>query len=68
MMDANVAIALPLAVIRENLEKLNRTTTPDGRSYWHIHVSPSGKGGLYLHRARGEPPLPIDQYMLRITT
>jgi hypothetical protein len=68
MMDADVAVALPLAIIRQNLEKLNTTTTPDGRSYWHIHVSPSGKGGLCLHRARGEPPLPIDHYTVRITT
>jgi hypothetical protein len=66
MMDAGVAIALPLEVIRQNLEKLNTTTTPDGRSYWHIHVSPSREGGFSLQRARGEPPLSLDRHVLRI--
>jgi hypothetical protein len=66
LMDSEVAVALPVAVIRENLGKLNTTTTPDGRSYWHIHVSRSGNGGLSLQRARGAAPLPVDRYMLRI--
>jgi hypothetical protein len=68
MMDSEAAVALPVEVIRQNLTKLNTTITPDGRSYWHIHVSRSGKGGLSLQRAKGEPPLPVDRYMLRITT
>jgi hypothetical protein len=67
MMDSGVAVALPLEVIRQNLEKLNTTTTPDNRSYWHIHVSRSRSDGLSLQRARGEPPLPLDRYMLKIT-
>ena len=66
MMDANVALALPVEVVRQNLTKLNTTTTPAGRSYWHIHVSRSGNGSLSLQRARGEPPLALDRYTVSI--
>jgi hypothetical protein len=65
MMDSEEAIVLPVQIIRKNLEKLNTTTTPDGRSYWHIHISRSGSGDLSLQRARGEPPLPLDRYTVR---
>jgi hypothetical protein len=66
MMDMEAAVALPTDVIRQNLDKLNTTTTPDGRSYWHIHISRSHTGQLLLHRARGEPPLALDRYTLQI--
>jgi hypothetical protein len=68
MMDSEAAVALPVEVIRQNLSKLNTTTTPDGRTYWHIHVSRSGSGGLSLQRAKGEPPLPLDRFIVRATT
>ena len=42
MMDLDVAVALPVEVMRQNLGKLYTTTTPDGRSYWLIHISRSG--------------------------
>ncbi len=66
MMDLDVAVALPVEVVRQNLGKLNTTTTLDGRSYWHIHVSRSGRKGFSLHRAKGEPPLSVEQYMLGV--
>jgi hypothetical protein len=65
MMDLEVAVALPAEVIRENLGKLYTTTTPDGRSYWHIHISRSRTGGLLLQRAKGEPPVALDRYVLQ---
>lgn len=65
MMDLEVAVALPVEVIRQNLSKLYTTTMPDGRSYWHIHISRSGTEGLVLQRAKGEPPLPLDRYILQ---
>lgn len=68
MMDSEEAIILPLTVIRQNLDKLNTTTTPDGRSYWHIHISRSGSGNLSLQRARGEPPLSLDRHIVRPST
>ena len=67
MMDVEFAIVLPVDVIRQNLDKLNTTTTPDGRNYWHIHISRSGRGGLSLQRAKGEPPLPLDNYVLQLS-
>jgi hypothetical protein len=66
MMDAERAVELPVEVLRQNLGKLNTTTTPDGRTYWHIHVSRSGSGGLSLQRARGEAPLPLDHYIVEL--
>jgi hypothetical protein len=67
MMDSDAAVVLPVAVIRENQDKLNTTTTPGGRTYWHIHMSRSGTGTLSLQRARGEPPLLLDHYIVEIT-
>jgi hypothetical protein len=66
MMDLELAVVLPVEVIRQNLGKLNTTITPDGRSYWHIHVSRSENGALSLQRAKGERPLSVDRYMLRM--
>lgn len=66
MMDLSLAVSLPVEVVRQNLDKLNTTTTPDGRSYWHIHISRSRNSGLSLQRARGEPPLPLDRYIVQL--
>jgi hypothetical protein len=66
MMDSEVALSLPIQVVRDNLSKLNTTTTPDRRTYWHIHVSPSRDGGFSLQRARGEPPLVLDRYVVKL--
>jgi hypothetical protein len=68
MMDTDAAIVLPLRLIRENLEKLSTTTIPGGETYWHINVDRGVDGGLSLHRARGEPSLPLDNYLMRITS
>jgi hypothetical protein len=68
MMDMEAAVALPVSVIRQNLDKLYTTTTTDGRTYWHIHVSRSENGRLSLQRAKGEPPLPLDPYAVQITS
>jgi hypothetical protein len=68
MMDSETAISLPVSVIRENLDNLNTTTTTDGRTYWHIHISRSKRGRLLLQRAKGESPLPLDPYAMQITS
>jgi hypothetical protein len=68
MIDLPTAVALPLVVVRENLDKLNVTVRLDGlRRYWHFHISRSESGSLSLQRARGEPPLPLDRYVVQIT-
>jgi hypothetical protein len=67
MMDLPIAVALPLEVVRENLDKLNVTVKPGGRRrYWHFHISRSESGGLSLKRANGEPPLLLDPYVVQI--
>jgi hypothetical protein len=68
MMDVDAAIVLPLQLIRENLEKLSTTAIPGGETYWHINVDRGLHGALSLHRARGEPSLPLDGYIMRITS
>lgn len=66
MMDLDIAVSLPVEVVRQNLDKLNTTTMLDGRSYWHIHVSRSNGGGLSLQRARGEASLSLDRFIVQI--
>jgi hypothetical protein len=68
MMDANSAVVLPLGVIRENLEKLSTTAIPGGNTYWHINVDKGRGGTLSLHRARGEPSLRLDSYMMPVAS
>lgn len=68
MMDMDAAIVLPLRLIRENLEKLSTTAIPGGETYWHIIVDRGAHGALSLHRARGEPSLPLDSYIMRIAS
>jgi hypothetical protein len=67
MMDSDTAVVLPLDVIRQNLPKLNTTTTPDRRTYWHIHISRGKGGALWLQRARGEAPLPLDRHVVKLS-
>jgi hypothetical protein len=67
MMDMECAVVLPVEVIRGTLPKLNTTTAPDGRRYWHIHISRADNGGLWLLRARGEPPLSVNRYLVEIS-
>jgi hypothetical protein len=66
MMDSDKAIVLPLLLIRENLSKLSTTAIPGGETYWHINVDRGTNGSLSLHRARGQPSLPLDGYITRI--
>jgi hypothetical protein len=66
MMDAQRVVVLPFDVLRQNLDKLNTTTAPDRLTYWHIHVSRDRDGNLSLMRARGEPALPLDRYVVNL--
>jgi hypothetical protein len=66
MMNLDCAVVLPLKVIEQNLDKLNTTVTPEGRKYWHVHIARATNGTLFLQRARGEAPLPLTQYILKL--
>ena len=66
MMNLDTAVVLPRNVIQKNLEKLNTTEIPGGRKYWHIHIARSNSGELFLQRARGEQPLALKQFTLKL--
>jgi hypothetical protein len=66
MMDLNVAVVLPLKVIRDTLQYLSTTEPENGQQYWHLNIARRSDGKLMLHRARGADPVPLDQYLLRI--
>ncbi len=55
MMERDVFVSLPHAIIEENLDKLHRTERPDGSSYWHLHISEPelGRFRLALPKAGG---------------
>jgi hypothetical protein len=65
MMNLDCALVLPLKVVKENLDKLNTTETAD-RKYWHIHVARTADGDLSLQRARGETPLALGRFVLKL--
>jgi hypothetical protein len=44
-MDLDFAFAIPQAALRPHLDSLNTTTTQEGHTYWHIHLTE--KGGTY---------------------
>jgi hypothetical protein len=66
MMNLDSAVVLPRNIIQKNLEKLNTTEIPGGRKYWHIHIARSNSGELFLQRARGERPLLLEQFTLKV--
>jgi|GEM_PF-3799018 len=66
MMDSEHAIVLPREIIFANLEKLSTTTIPGGETYWHLNIDRDANGALSLHRAKGEPSLRLDDYVVRI--
>jgi len=67
MMDRDSVVAIPLKVIQQNLKKLNTTTAQDRLTYWHVHVTKGRGGSLWLQRAKGESPLPLDSFIVRLS-
>lgn len=60
MMDKQHAYALPVKVIRSVLDKLNTSTPPNGKVYWHIHILEDGEElSLYVP---GAPSLSLKPY------
>ena len=52
-MDLNVAFAIPLKIIEENLHALNTTTTSK-KTYWHIHIVETREDGYAIPLHEGE--------------
>jgi hypothetical protein len=65
-MDLNVAFAIPLDVLRGQLDKLNTTMKPDGTHYWHVKVLELGSGryGLQLPKVSGR--LELEPFVLKL--
>jgi hypothetical protein len=65
-MDLNVAFAIPLEILRQQLDKLNTTMKPDGTHYWHVKILELGSGryGLQLPKVGGR--LELDPYVVKV--
>ena len=47
-LDKEVAYVLPHADISRHLSNLNTTTSPDGKTYWHVHLEDNQEVGMSL--------------------
>jgi hypothetical protein len=65
-MDLEFAFAIPRDVLRPQLDLLNTTTTQDGHTYWHVHLTE--KAGAYaLLLPKKSSSLPLDRYRVNLT-
>jgi hypothetical protein len=65
-MDLHIAFAIPLEVLRQQLDKLNMTVKPDGTHYWHIKIIELGNKRYGLHLPKGGGHLGLDPFVLGI--
>jgi hypothetical protein len=65
-MDLGVAFAIPLGVLRKQLDKLNTTVKPDGSHYWHVKILELGPGRYGLHLPKSGGSLPLDPYVVTL--
>lgn len=63
-MDLSIAFALPLKLLRKNLQLLNTTTT-ERSTYWHIHLVETDKGYAVL-LPKGSQNLSVDEYRIEL--
>ena len=64
-MDLDVAFAIPLKTIAENLDALNTTTTSK-KIYWHIHLVEGDNGSYAILLPHRGTQLPMDQFKISI--
>jgi len=60
-MDLSIAFAIPLKVLRANLDALNTTTTPRS-TYWHIHLVETDRKGYALLLPKKAKQLSVDEF------
>jgi hypothetical protein len=66
-MDLGFAFAIPREVLRPHLDSLNTTTTQEGYTYWHIHLTE--KAGVYaLVLPKKSSSLPLDEYRVMLSS
>lgn len=61
-MDRNEAYAIPLNVVQANLENLNTTVRPDGKTYWHVALGFGPDGELVWNLSKVGKKIPLSQY------
>ena len=65
--DTNIAYAIPVEVMRDNIENLNRTTLKNGKSYWHIHVEASDTGEMKMLRSGGRQAISLEEFKIQFS-
>jgi len=65
--DTNIAYAIPVEVMRDNIENLNRTTLKNGKSYWHIHVEASDTGEMKMLRSGGRQAISLEEFKFQFS-
>jgi hypothetical protein len=67
-MDLGVAFAIPLALLRQQLDKFNTTTKPDGTHYWHVKIQESRPEQYALQLPKLGSSLDLTPFMVAIQT
>jgi hypothetical protein len=64
--DLDLAFALPLSVVRAQLDKLNTTERADGDHYWHVKILEPQPGVYSLQLPRVGGSLPLAEFALSL--
>jgi hypothetical protein len=66
-MDIDLAFAIPLSILRKNLDKLNTTGQEKSeKMYWHIKIIEIATGEYALMLPKVSETLPLKEFMLKI--
>ncbi len=65
-MDLPFAFALPWKVLHDCLDALNTTTTKDGETYWHVHLTEVVAGRYAMLLPKRSKSLPLDDYRVTV--
>lgn len=61
------AFVVPVAVMRDHLQELNTTLTPDGKRYWHVKILEPRSGEYALQLPNLGSSLPLGRYRLSLS-
>ena len=62
-MDREEAFAIPHAMLKDLLPKLNQTRKDNGRDYWHIALTNNGRGEVSINLSKVGEKFPISRYI-----
>ena len=65
--DLQVAYAIPVSLMRDNLDNLNKTVMEDDSFYWHIHLHKDGTGEMFWKLREGQR-LSLGEFNFPLTT